>query len=93
MLIDGSYNPSTTKAAVAAAAAGKEAYFSMWSHSALPARSERLYGHGWVNPNKGRADRPMTPPTHTASSMCFAPASEVLDPPPDTSGEDVKGLI
>ena len=34
----------------------------------------------------------MTPPTHAASSMCFAPASEVLDPPPDTSGGDVKGL-
>ena len=56
--------------------------------SRLPVRPR----YGWVNPNKGRADRPMTPPTHAASSMCFAPASEVLDPPPDTSGGDVKGL-
>ena len=42
-------------------------------------------------PNKGRADRPMTPPTHAASCMCFAPAPEVLDPPPEASGSDVKG--
>ena len=44
-----------------------------------------------VNPSKGRADRPMTPPTHAASSMCFAPAPEVLDPPPPASGVDVQG--
>ena len=33
----------------------------------------------------------MTPPTHAASSMCFAPAPEVLDPPPAASGGDVQG--
>ena len=61
-------------------------------HGVAPAGTAPIRVGQCVNPNKGRADRPMTPPTHAASSMCFAPASEVLDPPPDTSGGDVKGL-
>ena len=44
-----------------------------------------------VNPSKGRAGRPTTPPTQPASSMCFAPAPEVPDPPPDASGAEVQG--
>ena len=36
-------------------------------------------------------DRPQTPPTQPASSMCFAPAPEVPDPPPAASGAEVQG--